>query len=142
MSEETEIGTQILGSSFSETMELKFRQEPEMETPATETSSYELILRSVDQRIKQATDPFLRRIKDLYALLAGRTEMESAENSEASGSKRNREFVSPSRNRYDLLIIELGDLENCFFWPLRAETILINFTMKIMTPIPEKSLGN
>ena len=68
--------------------------------------------------------------------------MESAENSEASGSKRNREFVSPSRNRYDLLIIELGDLENCFFWPLRAETILINFTMKIMTPIPEKSLGN
>ena len=60
MSEETEIGTQILGSSFSETMELKFRQESEMETPATETSSYELILRSVDQRIKQATDPFLR----------------------------------------------------------------------------------
>ena len=41
MSEETENGTQTLDSS-SETIELKLRQEPEMDTPAEETSADEI----------------------------------------------------------------------------------------------------
>ena len=64
--------------SSSETIELRFRQEPKMDTPGTETSADELTLRSVDERIKQATDPILKRVEELCALLAGRTEMESA----------------------------------------------------------------
>ena len=61
MSEETEIGTQTLDSS-SEMVELRFRQEPEMDTPGTETSKDELTLRSVGYRIKQATGPILRQL--------------------------------------------------------------------------------
>ena len=60
MSEEAEIGTQTLDSS-SETIELRFRQETEMDTPVNETSAGELTLRSVDERIKHAKDPILRR---------------------------------------------------------------------------------
>ena len=86
MREETEIGTQTLDSS-SKIVELRFRQEPEMGIPVTETSADELTLRSVDERIKRATDPIIRRVEQLCALLAGRNEMESSENSEASGSR-------------------------------------------------------
>ena len=100
MSEETEIGTQTLDSS-TETIELRFRQEPEMDTPVSETSADELTLRSADERIKQATDPILRREEELCALLAGWTELRSARNSEASGTRRNHESIRPSRNRHD-----------------------------------------
>ena len=100
MSEETEIGTQTLDSS-SETIKLRFRQEAELDTPANETFAYELTLRSVDERIKQATDPILRRVQELCVLLASCTEVEPAGNSEASGSMSNRESISSSRNRYD-----------------------------------------
>ena len=72
-----------------------------MDTPASETSIDELTLRSVDEGIKQATGSILRLVEDLCALLAGRTEMEFVENSEASGSRRNRESISPSRIRCD-----------------------------------------
>ena len=100
MSEETETGTQTLDSS-SETIELNFSQEPEVDTRVTETSGDELTLKSVDERIKQATDPILRRAEELCAILVGRTETESARNSEASGSRRNNESFSPSRKRRD-----------------------------------------
>ena len=43
-----------------------------MDTPVTETSTDELTLRSVDERIKQATDLILRRVEEICALLAGR----------------------------------------------------------------------
>ena len=76
-----------------------------MDTPVIETSADELTLRSVDERIKQATNPILRRVEELCALLASPTEMESAGNSEASGSRRNHESISPSRNRYDNLCV-------------------------------------
>ena len=75
-----------------------------MDTLVTETSADELTLRSVDERIKQATDPILRRVEELCALLVGGTEMESAGNSEASGSRCNHEFISPSRNRHDIWV--------------------------------------
>ena len=104
MSKETEIGTQTHNSS-PETIELRSRQEPEMDTSVTETSAGELTLKSVDEPIKQATDPILRRVVELCALLAGRTEMESAENSEASGWRRNHDSISPSGNRYDRLLV-------------------------------------
>ena len=100
MSEKTENGTQTLDSS-SETIELRLRQETEMEPTSDETSTDELILRSVDERIKQATDPIHWRVGELCAPLTSRTEMETAGNSEASGSRRNHESFSPSRNRYD-----------------------------------------
>ena len=54
MSEDAEIGTQTLDSS-SETIELRFRQDTEMDTPVNETFSDELTLRSVHERIEQAT---------------------------------------------------------------------------------------
>ena len=100
MSEETEIGTQTSDSS-SETIKLRFRQESETDTPGTETSIYELTLGSVDEWIKQATDLILRRVDELCVLLADRTEMESAENSEVSGLRRNCESINPSRNRHN-----------------------------------------
>ena len=100
MSEESEIGIHTLDSS-SETNELRFRHDLEMDKPGTETSLDEMSLRTLDERIRQATDPILIRVQELYALLACRTEMESVEKSEASSSRRNHESVSPSRNRYD-----------------------------------------
>ena len=95
MSRETETGTQTLDSS-SDTIELRLRQEPETDTQGTEASADELTLRSGDERMKQVTDPTLRRIMELCALLA-----EIARNSESSGSRRNIESNSPSRNRHD-----------------------------------------
>ena len=100
MSEEAEIGIQTLGSS-SETIELRFRQETEMDTTVDQTPTDEFTLKSVDERSKQATDPILRRMKELCALSASPTDMDSASNSEASGSRCNQECISPSRNWYD-----------------------------------------
>ena len=57
-----EIGVHTLDSS-SERIELRFKLEPEMDTPVTETSADELTLRSVDERIKQATDLILKRVE-------------------------------------------------------------------------------
>ena len=99
MSEETETGTQTLDSS-SETIELRLRQETEMEPTLDETLADELTLRSVDERIKQVTDPILKRAEEL-SNSSSRTEMQSAGNSEASGSRHNCEPSRPSRNRYD-----------------------------------------
>ena len=48
-----------------------------MKPKSDETSPDELILRSVDERIKQANDPILRRVEELCALLVIRTEMEA-----------------------------------------------------------------
>ena len=101
MSTETEIGTQTLDNS-SEIIELRFGQEPEMDTPVTETSADELTLRSVDKRIKQGNRPIFRGVEELCVLLAGRTEVESVGISEASGSRQNHEFISTSCNRRDM----------------------------------------
>ena len=49
MSEKTDISSKTLDSSF-QTIELRLRQKPEMDTPETETSADELKLRSVDER--------------------------------------------------------------------------------------------
>ena len=102
MSEATETGTQTSDSS-SETIELRSIQETEMVPAFSETPDTELTTRSIDGKIKQATDPLLKTVEELCALLASRAEMESADNSEASGSRRDRELSSPSRNRYDNL---------------------------------------
>ena len=63
-----------------------------------ETPDVELTLRSADERIKQVSEPILRRVQELCALLASRTEMESAGNSEASGSRRDQ--YNSNRFRY------------------------------------------
>ena len=62
MSEDTEIGAQTFDSSF-ESLELGLRQESEMEPAADETPADELALRSVNERIKQATDPIFRKVE-------------------------------------------------------------------------------
>ena len=77
MSEKTETRTQTLHGS-SESIELRLSQETEMQPTLDEAPTKEITLRSVDERIKQATDPILRRVGELCALLASRTEMESA----------------------------------------------------------------
>ena len=61
MSEEREFGFQMLDSS-SKTIAIRFIQQTEMDTPATETSVDILTLRSVDEPIKRATDPILRKM--------------------------------------------------------------------------------
>ena len=76
-----------------------------MEPTLGETPNLEVISRSSDERVKRATDPILRRVGELCAILASRTEMESAGNSEASGSRRDRESSNPSLNRYDFMWI-------------------------------------
>ena len=99
-SEEIETSTQTFDSS-AESIELRLRHVTEMEPAVDETSADELTLRSIDEGIKQTTDPLLGRVEELCALLASRMEMETAGNSEASGWRRNREYSSPSRNRCD-----------------------------------------
>ena len=74
-----------------------------MDAPLTELSADELVLRSADEPIKQATDPFLSQVEDLCALIAGGTEMGSAGNSGASGSGRNDESVGPSGSRQHMV---------------------------------------
>ena len=76
-----------------------------MDSQVIGTSANELTLRLLDERIKQVTDPIFRWIEELYALLAGRTELESAGNSEASGSRRDNTSASPSRTRHGNQII-------------------------------------
>ena len=100
MSDETEIGTKKLDRS-SETIELRFRQKPEMDTPVAETSVDELNLGSVEERMKQATYPTLKRVEELCALLAGLNAMEFTGNSEASSSTCNLESISSSRSQHD-----------------------------------------
>ena len=63
MSEEVEVSTQTLDGS-SETTELRLRQGTEMDTTVDETSADELTLRLVDERVKQAADPILRRVEE------------------------------------------------------------------------------
>ena len=64
---QTEIGTQILGSS-SERIQLILRRELVMKTTVNE----EPTLKSVDESIKQATDPIRKRVEKFCALLASR----------------------------------------------------------------------
>ena len=101
MSEETEIDTQTLDSS-SETFELRFRRQPEMDTPVTKTSANEPTARWVDERqIKQPTDSIFGLLELFCAPLVDRTEMLSVGISEASSSKHKKGSISASRNRND-----------------------------------------
>ena len=65
-----------------------------MDSQVIETTTNELTLRSIDGRIKQATDPILRRLEEIYVLLVAQTELETAGNNGASGSRRDK----PSAN--------------------------------------------
>ena len=58
MSNETEIGAQALDSSW-DTVDLRLRQELDMDSQENESSISEFKLRSVDERINLATDPIL-----------------------------------------------------------------------------------
>ena len=73
MSEEVETSTQKI-DSYSESIELRLKQENEMDDTRDETSADELIVKSVDERITKATDALFRRVKELCVLIASRTE--------------------------------------------------------------------
>ena len=100
MSNETEAGTQAVDSS-SDTNDWRIRQEPETVLQEIDPFASELGLRSVDEEIKQAIDPILRRVEELRALLAGRTELVSAGNSEASVWRCDNASTSPPRIWHD-----------------------------------------
>ena len=57
-------------------------------------------LRSVDEWLKQATDPALRRLEELCALLTCQIELDYGGNSETSGSRRNISSASSRGNRH------------------------------------------
>ena len=100
MSIEAKAGTQTLGNS-SNTTDLGPMQEPELDFQEIEPSASELTLKPVDERIKYTTDPILRRVEELCALLAGRIELQFVGNSEVSGSRCDKASTSLSRNRHD-----------------------------------------
>ena len=75
-----------------------------MDSQENESSDSDLTLISVDEWIKQATDPILRRVEELCALLASRIELKSTGNSEASGSRRDNTSASPSGSQHDMYI--------------------------------------
>ena len=102
MSNETEASFQTLDRS-ADTIDSKLRKEPEMDIQENEPSASELTLRSVDEWIKQATDPILRRVEEICVLLVSRTELKSTGNSEASGSRLDNTSTSPSGNRHGTL---------------------------------------
>ena len=79
MSNETEAGTQTMDSS-PDTIDLRLRQESQIDPQEMESSADETTIRSVEERIKQAIDPILRRVEQLCSLLAGRTQLVSAGN--------------------------------------------------------------
>ena len=84
MGNKTEAGTQTIDCSLN-TIELRLKEDPEMDSQEKKFSANELTPRSVKKRIKQAIDTILKRMKQICALLVCRTELESAGNSDASG---------------------------------------------------------
>ena len=59
--------TQAFDSS-SDTIDLRLGQEPEMDTQRIETSPDELTFRLVHERIKQVTNPILKRVEEIWAV--------------------------------------------------------------------------
>ena len=98
MSNGAEVGTQTHDNS-SDTIDLSLRQALEMDSQEIESATIELTLRSVDERIKQAIDSILWRVEELCALLASRTELKSAGNSEGTNSRRYNTSISLADNR-------------------------------------------
>ena len=100
MNNETQAGTQARNSS-SDTIDLSLRKPREMNSPESVFSTSEQTLRSVVERIEQATDPILKQVEESCALLASRDELEPAGDSEASGLRRDNTSAIPSSNRHD-----------------------------------------
>ena len=100
MSNKTEAGTQTI-DSYSGTIDLGPRQTFKMDTRENDIPTSELTLRSVDERVKQATDPILRQEEELCGLLANQNDLESTGNREASGSTLDNTSARPLSNRHD-----------------------------------------
>ena len=94
MNNGNEAGPQTFDSS-SDTIDLGFRQKRTMDPQEIETPADGLTHRSIEERIKQAVDPILRQVEEIFDLLVSRTELESAGNSEASRSRRERRPLAP-----------------------------------------------
>ena len=76
MGNQTEAGTQRFDSS-SDTTDLIFGQESEMDPQRVETSADELTFRSAQERIKRAADLIVRGVEEVCTLLPGRTELDT-----------------------------------------------------------------
>ena len=121
MSIETEAGAKTHDSS-SDTIGLRLRQEPEMDSREIEFSTGETTLRLVDERIKQAIDQFLWQLEGFCAPLASRTELESAGNSEATGSSVKMRPLAPRVIGTTILLDEnKGDRTRKLFFKLSKE---------------------
>ena len=66
------------------------KQQPEINSPEDEWPTCDLTVRPIDKLVKQASDPILRRVEELCALLTGRTELDAAGKSETSSSRRKK----------------------------------------------------
>ena len=105
-----------------------------MDPQRIEISADELTLRSVDERIKQTTDPILRRVEGLCYLLADRTELYSAGNSEASGSRCKNTPTSPSRTRHDNWLPSRNS-EKLKFYNSSLLTLVFPWNVHILTSL-------
>ena len=69
----------------TDSIDLRRGQDQEMNTQETDSSSSEVKHQSVNAKIKQATEPILRQSEKLCAFWPIENELDTAENSEATG---------------------------------------------------------
>ena len=74
-----------------------------MYSQENESTASELLARSFDEQIKQATDPILKPAGELCALLVGYTQLESAEYGEASSLRRDNTPISLSHTQHNMV---------------------------------------
>ena len=74
--------------SSTETIELKQKQKPEMDSLDNNFCTNEITHSSVSEAIKRATESILRQVEEICALRAKKKEIETAGNSRATGFRR------------------------------------------------------
>ena len=80
-----ESSTQTVDSS-SDIIELRHGQARHMDSQINEFSAGEVTNQSVNEQIKPATESILRQVERICTVLANRTDLNTAGNSEATGS--------------------------------------------------------
>ena len=96
--------------STTETIDLRHRKEPEMDSPDNEFFTNEITHSSLSEQIKQAAGSILWQIEELYSLLASHKELETTENSEATSSRRGNTCAIP------VLHEDVSSLEQTACW--------------------------
>ena len=89
------------GKWLTETLDLKYGQELEMDSLENKFATSEVIHQAVNAEIKFATELILRQVEKLCALIAERNELDTSRNGEATGSGRGVASASSADKRYD-----------------------------------------